>query len=315
MGLDVLGVRTVKGMSDDLALDVNDLVVAYGSVRAVTGVSFTARRGAVTAIIGPNGAGKTSSIEACEGFRPAYTGSIRVLGLDPLRDHAALTKRMGVMLQGGGIYPSARVGETIRHYCALYDDVVSPTALIQQVGLEGLEKRTWRALSGGEKQRLSLALSLAGRPEIVFLDEPTAGVDIDGRVTIRGLVRDLAENGCAVVMATHELDEAERCANDVIVFDRGQVVNQSSLARLLGDTRMIRFTTSAPIDEGALARTLGATIRSTDDGYVLDGSSDTTLIAKIDEWLNDRGISMTGVSAGGRRLEEAVLDLRRGQSS
>lgn len=315
VGLGALGVRTVKGMSDDLSLDVNDLVVAYGSVRAVDGVSFTARRGAVTAIIGPNGAGKTSSIEACEGYRPSFSGSIRVLGLDPLRDHAALTKRMGVMLQGGGIYPSARVGETIRHYCALYDDVVSPAPLIEQVGLVGLEKRTWRALSGGEKQRLSLALSLAGRPEIVFLDEPTAGVDIDGRASIRRLLRDLAKNGCAVIIATHELDEAERCADDVIVFDRGRVVHQSSLARLLGSTQMIRFTTSSPIDEHALARALGVTIHHADHGYVLDGSSEAALIARIDEWLNGHGVSMTGVSAGGRRLEDAVLNLRRGQSS
>jgi len=315
VGLGVLGVRTVKGMSDDLALDVNDLVVTYGSVRAVAGVSFTARRGAVTAIIGPNGAGKTSSIEACEGYRPSFSGSIRVLGLDPLRDHAALTKRMGVMLQGGGIYPSARVGETIRHYCALHGDVASPASLIEQVGLGGLEKRTWRALSGGEKQRLSLALSLAGRPEIVFLDEPTAGVDIDGRASIRRLVGDLAKSGCAVVMATHELDEAERCADDVIVFERGRVVRQSSLDRLLGGTQMIRFTTSSPIDEQSLARVLGMAIRRVDDGYVLDGSSEAALIAKIDQWLNGRGISLTGVSAGSRRLEDAVVDLRREQSS
>lgn len=315
VGFGVLGVRTVKGMSNDLALDVNDLVVAYGSVRAVDGVSFTARRGAVTAIIGPNGAGKTSSIEACEGFRPEFTGSIRVLGLDPLRDHAALTKRMGVMLQGGGIYPSARVGETIRHYCALYGDVVTPASLIEQVGLDGLEKRTWRALSGGEKQRLCLALSLVGKPEIVFLDEPTAGVDIDGRASIRRLVRELAKSGCAVVLATHELDEAERCADDVVLFDEGRVVHQSSLAEMLGGTQTIRFSTSSPIDDQALARALSATIRRTDEGYVLDGSSDTSLISRIDQWLNTQGISLTAVSAGGRRLEDAVLDLRQRRSS
>jgi len=301
-------------MSNDLALDVRDLVVDYGSVRAVDGVSFSARRGAVTAIIGPNGAGKTSSIEACEGYRPSFRGSIRVLGLDPVRDHASLTKRMGVMLQGGGIYPSARVSETIRHYCALYEDAVSPASLIERVGLVGLEKRTWRALSGGEKQRLSLALALTGQPEILFLDEPTAGVDIDGRAAIRQLVRELAMGGCSVIMATHELDEAERCADDVVVFDRGTVVHQSSLSELLGSEQAIRFTTSSPIDVEALGKHLGVDIRHSADGYALIGSSDAVLISQIDEWLKSNGVSLRSVVAGGRRLEEAVQELREGRN-
>jgi ABC-2 type transport system ATP-binding protein len=300
-------------MSKDLALDVRDLVVEYGSVRAVDGVTFSARRGAVTAIIGPNGAGKTSSIEACEGYQRSYSGSIQVLGLDPVRDHLSLTKRMGVMLQGGGVYPSARVGETIRHYCALYDDVVSPESLIEKTGLRGLERRTWRALSGGEKQRLSLALALTGRPEIVFLDEPTAGVDIDGRAAIRRLVRELAEGGCSVIMATHELDEAERCADDVVVFSQGKVVHQSSLRDLLGADQSIRFATSSPINEEVLGNHLGITIRRGDDGYLLHGSSDTALISRIDEWLKSNGVSLRSVVAGGRRLEDAVQELREGR--
>lgn len=312
MGHGELRVRTVKGMSNDFALDVRDLVVTYGSVRAVDGASFSAKRGAVTAIIGPNGAGKTSSIEACEGYRRSFSGSIQVLGLHPVGDHTSLTKRMGVMLQGGGIYPSARVGETIRHYCALYDDVVSPDSLIERTGLGGLEKRTWRALSGGEKQRLSLALSLTGRPEIVFLDEPTAGVDIDGRTAIRRLVRELAMDGCSVIMATHELDEAERCADDVVVFDHGKVVYQSSLSALLGSDQSIRFTTSSPIDDAMLANHLGVNIRGSDDGYTIRGSSDAVLISRIDEWLKSNGVSLRSVAAGGRRLEEAVQELREG---
>lgn len=314
VGLGALRVRTVKGMSNDLALEVHDLVVEYGSVRAVDGVTFSARRGAVTAIIGPNGAGKTSSIEACEGYRRTFRGSIRVLGLDPVRDHGSLTKRMGVMLQGGGVYPSARVGESVRHYCALYDDVVSHEALIERTGLSGLEKRTWRALSGGEKQRLSLALSLTGKPEIVFLDEPTAGVDIDGRAAIRRLVRELANDGCSVIMATHELDEAERCADDVVVFDRGSVIHQSSLAELLGSEQAIRFTASSLIDEAALNTQLGIDVRRSDDGYTLLGSSDAALISRIDEWLKANGVSLRSVVAGGRRLEEAVQELRKGEN-
>lgn len=302
-------------MSNLPALEICDLVVDYSShgetVRAVDRASFVAHQGAVTAIVGSNGAGKTSTIEACEGYRPSYQGLITVLGMHPLRDHAAITRRMGVMLQGGGIYPSARIGETIRHFCALYDDVVDPRLLIEQVGLSGLERRPWRALSGGEKQRLSFALAMAGRPDIVFLDEPTAGVDIDGRATIRTLLRQLAERGCAVILATHELDEAERCADEVVVFDRGKVVHQSTLSALLGSARQIRFTTSSTFDEASLAGDIGLPITLRDDGYVVEGSSDTALIARIEAWLAGLDIRLTDIQAGGRRLEDAVRALRQ----
>jgi len=303
-------------MSDRPALEVHDLVVDYTigghTVRAVDHASFVAHSGSVTAVIGPNGAGKTSSLEACEGYRPSYSGLIRVLGMHPLRDHSALTRRMGVMLQEGGIYPSARVGETVRHYCALNDDLVNPGTLIEQVGLSGLERRPWRALSGGEKQRLSFALALAGVPEIVFLDEPTAGVDIDGRALIRQLLGQLAERGCAVILATHELDEAERCADEVVVFEHGAVIHQSPLSTLLGSVRQIRFSTSVPIDMRVLNQHLGVTVSLRGDAYVLDGSSETTMISTIEAWLTDHGVRLTAVHAGGRRLEDAVQDLRKG---
>jgi ABC-2 type transport system ATP-binding protein len=170
-------------------------------------------------VLGPNGAGKTSTIEVCEGYRTASAGSARVLGLDPATQQRLLSERMGVMLQEGGVYPSARVLDTVRHYCALYGKGADAVALVDQVGLtDGASHLA--ALSGGEKQRLSLALAMAARPEVAFLDEPTSGVDVNGRDTIRGIVRDLAAGGCAVVLATHELDEAERLADRVVIFDR-----------------------------------------------------------------------------------------------
>ena len=128
---------------------------------AVDNVSFEAPSGSVTVILGPNGAGKTSTIEVCEGFRTAISGSVRVLGLDPVSDHRALTERMGVMLQGGGVYPSARVRDVVSHFCALHNKGVNATQLIERVGLSNRSTGTWRKLSGGEQQRLSLALALA----------------------------------------------------------------------------------------------------------------------------------------------------------
>jgi len=187
------------------AVEVSELVVRYGDITAVDGVSFTASHGHVTAVLGPNGAGKTSTIEVCEGYRRASSGHVRVLGFNPATQQRALSERMGVMLQEGGIYPSARVLETVRHYCALYGKGAKADVLVEQVGLGHREKSTWRQLSGGERQRLSLALALAAKPEVLFLDEPTAGVDVNGRARIRDIVLNLAHEGCAVVLATHEL--------------------------------------------------------------------------------------------------------------
>jgi ABC-2 type transport system ATP-binding protein len=159
---------------------------------------------------------------------------------------------------------------------------------------------------------LSFALALAGVPEIVFLDEPTAGVDIDGRALIRQLLGQLAERGCAVILATHELDEAERCADEVVVFEHGAVIHQSPLSTLLGSVRQIRFSTSVPIDMRVLNQHLGVTVSLRGDAYVLDGSSETTMISRIEAWLTDHGVRLTAVHAGGRRLEDAVQDLRKG---
>jgi ABC-2 type transport system ATP-binding protein len=184
----------------------------------------------VTAVLGANGAGKTSTIEVCEGYRRATSGTVRVLGLDPASDQRKLSERIGVMLQEGGIYPSARVADAVRHYCALYERGADPAALVDLVGLRDRAAATWRRLSGGERQRLSLALALAARPDVAFLDEPTSGVDVNGRDTIRSVVRDLSERGCAVVLATHELDEAERVADRVVIFDSGRIVADGTLA-------------------------------------------------------------------------------------
>ncbi|MCY7301323.1 MAG: ABC transporter ATP-binding protein [Ilumatobacteraceae bacterium] len=240
-----------------VAVEVSGLTVRYGELQAVRDVSFTAAAGEITAVLGPNGAGKTSTIEVCEGFRRATAGSVRVLGLDPATQQQLLSERMGVMLQEGGVYPSARVLDTVRHYCALYGKGADANALVEQVGLSARSKATWRRLSGGEQQRVSLALALAARPDVAFLDEPTSGVDVNGRDTIRGIVRALTDSGCAVVLATHELDEAERLADRVIIFDQGLVIADGTLAELRRGHDEIRFRSSPNLDTIALATAIG----------------------------------------------------------
>jgi ABC-2 type transport system ATP-binding protein len=294
---------------------VEQLVVEYGQITAVNSVSFTARTGKITVILGSNGAGKTSTLEVCEGFRSPTAGSVRVLGLDPLRERGELNRHMGVMLQDGGVYPSSRVGEVIEHYCALYGNQMKANDLIERVGLAHRRSSTWRRLSGGEKQRLSLALALAAKPTIAFLDEPTAGVDVEGREMIREVVRDLSMEGCTVIMATHELDEADRCADDVIVFHQASIVASGTLQSLRQGHDEIRFTTARGIDPSALSAHIGATVLQDGSDYVVAGTSDAKIIGLISDWLAEQHQGIDNLRAGSQRLEEIFRRLtQRGNS-
>lgn len=292
------------------AVEVQGLTVRYGDLVAVDNVSFTAQAGQVTAVLGPNGAGKTSTIEVCEGYRTAAAGTVRVLDLDPATQQVRLSERMGVMLQQGGVYPSARVADTVRHYCALYDRGVSADDLVAAVGLGERATSTWRRLSGGEQQRLSLALALAARPEVAFLDEPTSGVDINGRATIRDIVRGLAAEGCAVVLATHELDEAERLADRVVIFDHGQIIADGTLAELRKGHDEIRFRSAPGLDLASLARSIGLVASQVGPTeYVIDAPPHPKLMAALTTWLAEHGHPLTDLRAGEQRLEDVFRRL------
>jgi ABC-2 type transport system ATP-binding protein len=292
------------------AVEVSGLTVRYGDLQVVSDVSFTAAAGEITAVLGPNGAGKTSTIEVCEGFRRASAGTVRVLGLDPATQQRLLSERMGVMLQEGGVYPSARVLDTVRHYCALYGKGADAAALVEQVGLTARSKATWRRLSGGEQQRVSLALAMAAAPEVAFLDEPTSGVDVNGRDTIRGIVRGMADSGCAVVLATHELDEAERLADRVIIFDQGSVIADGTLAELRKGHDEIRFRSSPDLDTIALASAIGMVAsRVGHDEYVIDAPPHPRLMAQLTAWLAEEGHPLTDLRAGAQRLEDVFRRL------
>ena len=292
------------------AVEVENLTVRYGELVAVRDVSFSAAAGQITAVLGPNGAGKTSTIEVCEGYRRAAAGTARVLGLDPATDQRRLSERMGVMLQDGGVYPSARVLDTVRHYCALYGKGVDAAALVAQVGLADRSKATWRRLSGGEKQRVSLALALASRPEVAFLDEPTSGVDVNGRDVIRGIIRGLADSGCAVVLATHELDEAERLADRVVIFDQGQVIADGTLAELRKGHDEIRFRSAPNLDTVELAKAIGMIASQVGhDEYVIDAPPHPRLMAQLTAWLAEQGHPLTDLRAGAQRLEDVFRRL------
>ena len=298
-----------------MSVVVENLTVQYGSLTAVDNVSFTAPTGAVTVILGPNGAGKTSTIEVCEGFRTAASGSVRVLGLNPTSDHAALTQRMGVMLQGGGVYPSVRVRDVVSHFCALYGKKVNATELLERVGLTDRATSTWRRLSGGEQQRVSLALALAAKPEVAFLDEPTSGVDIDGRDVIRDIIADMANNGTTVVLASHDMAEAEKVATHAVLFNAGSVVASGELVALLGVRKRLRFTSVEGIDLVQLGGAAGSPAHHIGSGvYEIAAESSPRLIGRITQWLAEQQLPLHGIDMGQESLEDAYRRLTRGLS-
>jgi ABC-2 type transport system ATP-binding protein len=292
-------------------VEVEGLRVRYGDVVAVDGASFTAEAGQITAVLGPNGAGKTTTIEVLEGYRRADAGRASVIGLDPQRDHAALTRRVGVMLQDGGVGPGVRAGEILRHAAALYDQPLAPDELIERVGLAGKERRTWRQLSGGEQRRLALALALVGRPQVAFLDEPSSGVDPVGRLAIREVIAGLRDDGVTVVLTTHDLDEAERLADHVVILDHGRVVAAGSPDELrTSEVPEVRFGAPAGLAVGELANALGAPVREVTEGeYLVDAEGTPTLIAALTAWLAERDLPLADLRAGRQRLEDVFLRL------
>ncbi len=291
---------------------MDELVVRYGDLVAVDGVSFTAEAGRVTAVLGPNGAGKTSTIEVLEGYRRANGGQARVLGLDPISDHRQLVRRIGVMLQSGGVYPGIRAGEVTRLFCGLYGDRQHAAELLALVGLTARAGTTWKQLSGGEQQRLSLALALAGEPEVVFLDEPTASLDVAGRQVVRAVIRELAGRGCCVLLTTHELDEADRLADHVVIVDRGKVAAAGSPAELRSRTAgtEIRFSARSGIDTSSLATLLGVPVSEpTPSEYIVATPPAPAAIATIAGWLAERDVPLADLRASRETLEDVFLRL------
>jgi len=294
------------------AVECSELMVRYGQKTAVNGVSFDADFGEVVAVLGPNGAGKTSTIETLEGYRPPAGGTARVLGLDPSAQHRALVKRIGVMLQRGGVYPMLGPRRTVELFAGYYPDPEPTDALLSLVGLRAVERTPYRHLSGGEQQRLSLALALIGRPEVVFLDEPTAGVDPEGRIALREVILGLKERGTCVLLTTHELTEAERMADRVVVVSAGRVVGRGSpaeLARRHGGPPTVRFSSRPGLDTGALSETLGTPVLEDGGGaYHVDAPAGAALTTALAGWLEERGAPLLELRTAAS-LEETYLAL------
>ena len=295
------------------AIVIEDLGKAYNGRWVVDGLSFAVARGEVFALLGPNGAGKTTTIEILEGYRSADRGEVHVLGLDPRGDHAELMRRAGLMLQQGGIYPSIRVSEALDLFAHFYPDPLEPSTLLREMGLEEVAGSRYRQLSGGQQQRLSLALALIGRPELVFLDEPTAGMDPQARRATWEIVRTLKSRGVTVLLTTHFMDEAEELADRVAIVDRGRLVALDRPAALTrsGPVTQIYLVARPGLDTaaiGGLPAARGA--REERPGhYAIETDDAGALLVQLTTWLRDAKVVPDELRVGGESLEDVFLRL------
>jgi len=296
------------------AVEITGLVKRYDGRAVVDGLDLVAARGQVTAVLGPNGAGKTTTVECCEGLRTADDGSVRVLGLDPVADARSLRPRVGVMLQDAGLPTAVRARDVLSHVARMYAAPRDVAELTDRLGIDAFAGTTVRRLSGGQRQRLALAAAIVGRPEVVFLDEPSAGMDPQSRRVVWDLVAELRDEGVAVLLTTHLMDEAEHLADRVVVVDHGRVIAQGTVPDLVAsaDDRTLHVTTTAGLAADELTHALGAAFTVQEDtagSYTVAGPVEPATVAALTAWLADRDALATRLTVGRRTLEDVFLDL------
>jgi ABC-2 type transport system ATP-binding protein len=304
-------------------IDVQGLVKRYGERTILDGVALRVGVGQLVALLGPNGAGKTTTVEIIEGYRRPDAGTVRVLGTDPSRGGPAHRARVGLMLQEGGIDPRVRPLEILRLFAAFFARPRDPGELLDLVGLTAVAGTGYRRLSGGEKQRLALAIALVGSPELLVLDEPTAGMDPAAKGATRALIEDLRSAGTTILLTTHDLADVERLADRVAILDRGRIVAEGTPAELTGGTAArLRFRLASPLtdpDLAALGTELSAVaptasvVPDATDGlarYRVDGSEpDPALIAALAAWCSEQSVRIVELRSAGGTLEERYLEL------
>ncbi len=308
--------------ANEPAIRLDGLVKRYGARPVLEGVSLAVSRGEIVALLGPNGAGKTTTVEIVEGYRRADGGTVRVLGTDPATGGPALRARVGLMLQGGGLDPRSTPSDVLRLYAAFHVGGRDPKALLSLVGLERVARTRVRRLSGGERQRLALALAIVGEPEVLILDEPTAGMDPEAKRDTRDLIQSLRDEGRAVLLTTHDLADVERLADRVAILHHGRIVADGSVAELTGAGEPhLRIRLARPLDrEGATA--LRNELRRTHPDATIDlngvsGSAfavgaippDAWLIAAVASWLATKDLPIVELRTIGGTLEERYLEL------
>ncbi|HJP88612.1 MAG TPA: ABC transporter ATP-binding protein [Candidatus Limnocylindrales bacterium] len=304
-------------------IEVSGLRMAYGDRAVLDGVDLVVRPGELVALLGPNGAGKTTTVETIEGYRTPDAGTVRVLGTDPRRGGPAHKAKVGLMLQGGaGLEPRATPRDLVRMYAAFHRGGPLPDELIDQVGLAMVAGTRVRRLSGGERQRLALAIALAGEPEVLILDEPTAGMDPAARRETRSLVAGLRDAGRTILMTTHDLGDAEALATRVAILHRGRIVIDDTVDAISqGGSAAVKFrlhATPPPEAIQQLARRIAAlhgesrlrAVRGSDVAFEIEpGAASADVASEITSWAAKEGLLVVELRAGAASLEDRYLEI------
>ncbi len=309
--------------TDALAVQVASLRKLYGNMVAVDDVSFEVKRGSVFCMIGPNGAGKTTAIECLEGLRQPDGGSVLVAGLDPIVERSRLAHKIGVQLQDVGIPPRMKAREALRLFAALYGTSIPLSELSDELGLDESLSKQYGSLSGGQKRRVNIALALVGDPEIVFLDEPTTGLDPDSRFRFWDYLRRQSARGMTIVATTHYLEEAREYCDEVLLMNEGRVVTSGPPERLIAESGLaarvvLPRAALGAVGEDDLAALPGvAHVRGTETAFYVYG--DGGVAGEVSDSLSERGVSPGALEVRPVNLDDIYLlavgheDPRRGR--
>jgi len=300
-------------VSDAAVISVNDLRKSYGSVHAVDGISFEVRRGEVFGLLGPNGAGKTTTIEILEGLNKPDGGSASVLGMDPTHEGNRLKELIGVQLQTAALYPNLTVTELIGLFGRFYRHARPTSELLNEFALDEREVALSKELSGGQRQRLSVALALVNDPEMIFLDEPTTGLDPQARRSLWEQIRTFAAQGRTTLLTTHYMEEAEQLCDRVAIMDHGHILEMGTVNELVArhfKERTVRFISHADLTDERLATIRGVSkVAHEDEETVLYTTEVPATIGALLE-LGEQ-LQLTGLDLAVRRptLEDVFLSL------
>jgi len=296
------------------AISVQGLKKSYGEVHAVKGIDFEIQPGEVFGLLGPNGAGKTTTVEILEGLRPRTGGQVTVLGFDPDRQRQQLKDRIGVCLQATNLPEKIRVREAMQVFASFYAHNVDLNKLLQRLQLEEKRDAFYGTLSGGQKQRLALALALINDPQLVFLDEPTTGLDPQVRVEIHSLLEELKREHRTILMTTHYIEEAERLCDRVAIMDEGRIIALDTPARLQQESKnassiVVTCATAFPENRPAWAESTQSEIDSTGRTLTVHSRRPAATLVDLVKWIDQHGIELTDVSLRQPSLEDVFIEL------
>ncbi len=294
-------------LMDDPAIDVAGLHRSYGALEAVRGVSLRVRRGELFALLGTNGAGKTTTIEMLEGLQPPDAGRVRILGMDPIADRAAVRTRTGMMLQSGGFTVNLTARETIDTWRSLTARPRTTDEALELVDLRGRDEVPVEQLSGGERRRLELALAVLGQPELLFLDEPTSGMDPASRRRTWNVIRELLGGGATVLLTTHYLEEAEALADRVAIMHEGSIVLTGTPDEVAARSPA-RITFRAPLGASELPELPAGTVSTAEGRVTIESHELQADLTRLLSWADRNAIELTGLAARPASLEDVFLE-------